>query len=76
MGLELYLETFPEHIVSEAATRDFLYKNNDLKNFANFTGLKACKFIKKRFQRSRFPVKFENFLRTPTLKNICKLLLL
>ena len=76
MGLELYLETFPEHIVSEAATRDFLYQNNDLKNFANFTGLKACKFVKKRFQRRHFPVKFAKFLKTPILKNICELLLL
>ena len=76
MGLELYLETFPEHIVSEAATRDFLYQNNDLKNFTNFTGLKACKFVKKRFQRRRFPVKFAKFLKTPILKNICELLLL
>ena len=76
MGLELYLETFPEHIVSEAATRDFLYKNNDLKNFANVTGLKAGKFIKKRFQRRRFPVKFEKFVRAPILTNICGRLLL
>ena len=58
-----------------------------LKNFSNVTGkhlcwslflikfqtgLKAYNFIKKRPQYRYFPVKFVKFLRTPTLKNICK----
>ena len=30
---------------------------------------KACNFIKKRLQRSCFPVKFAKFLRTPVLQN-------
>ena len=64
------------HSLRSSHQRDFLYQNNDLKNFANFTGLKACKFVKKRFQRRRFPVKFAKFLKTPILKNICELLLL
>ena len=57
-----------------------------LKNSANFTGkhlcwslfLKKCwpfqlhKFIKKRLRHCYFPVKFENLLRTLTLKIICE----
>ena len=57
------------------------FKIGVLKNFANFTGkhlleslfekvasLKACNFIKKRLQHrcQVFPVKFTNFLRTPS----------
>ena len=42
MGLGQCLEIFPEHIVSEAATGGVLYENNDLKNFANFTGQQLC----------------------------------
>ena len=61
-----------------------------LKNFTNLTGkhlcwslffnkvaaLRAFKFIKKKYQRSCFPVKFAKFFRTPTFKNICERLLL
>ena len=32
-------------------------------------------FVKKRLQHRRFPMKFANFLRIPTLKNICERLL-
>ena len=39
-------------------------------------GLRALNFIKKRFQRRCFPVKFAKFFRIPTLKNICERLLL
>ena len=35
-------------------------------------GLKACNFIKKRFQYRCFLVNFAKFLRTPLLKNICE----
>ena len=52
------------------------FKIGALKNAANFTGkqldslfnkvagLQTCNFIKKRLQRSCFPVKFAKFLRT------------
>ena len=39
-------------------------------------GLQAWNYIKKRLQHRRFPVKFAKFLRTSSLKNICKRLLL
>ena len=39
-------------------------------------GLKDCNFIKKRLQHMFFLVKFEKFLRTRILKNICERLLL
>ena len=70
---------------SEAATRSVL------KSFANFTysktpvlespfykvaSLQVCNVIKKRLLHRCFPVKFEKFLRTPILKNICEQLLL
>ena len=32
--------------------------------------LQSLSFIKKKFQRNCFPVKFAKFLRTPTFKNI------
>ena len=44
--------------------------------FNKVAGLRAFSFIKKKFQRSCFPVKFAKFLRTPTFKNICERLLL
>ena len=48
-----------------------------LESFLNIVaGLWAFSFIKKRFQRSCFSVKFAKFLRTPTLANICEWLLL
>ena len=39
--------------------------------FIKFVGLQAYNFIKKRLQHRSFPVKFDKFLRTPILKNIC-----
>ena len=39
--------------------------------FIKFVGLQAYNFIKKRLQHRCFPVKFDKFLRTPILKNIC-----
>ena len=44
--------------------------------FNKVAGLRAFSFIKKKFQRSCFPVKFAKFLRKPTFKNICERLLL
>ena len=44
--------------------------------FNKVTALKACNFIQKRRQHSRFPMFITNFLRTPILKNICEPLLL
>ena len=44
--------------------------------FNKVAGLWAFSFIKKKFQRSCFPVKFVKFLRTPTFKNIGEQLLL
>ena len=44
--------------------------------FNKVAGLRAFSFIKKKFQRSCFPVKFAKFLRTSTFKNICERLLL
>ena len=69
---------------------EVLYEKAVLKNFAKFTGkhlclshffnkvagLQACNFIEKRPQHSCFPVNVAKILRTPILKNICKLLLL
>ena len=39
-------------------------------------GLQACSFIKKRLQRSCFPMNIAKLLRTLILKNICKRMLL
>ena len=58
-----------------------------LKNFAIFTGkhlswnlflikLQACEFIEKRLQHWYFPLHVRKFLRTPTLKNSERLLLI
>ena len=46
-------------------------KNVVLKDFAIFTGkLQICNFIKKRLQRSCFPLNIAKFLRATILKNI------
>ena len=37
--------------------------------FIKAAGLKVCTSIKNRLQRRCFPVKFANFLRTPSLQN-------
>ena len=63
------------------------FKIGALKNFANFTGkqsffnkaagLQACNFIKRKLQRSCFPVKFAKVLRAPFFtKHLWWLLLL
>ena len=44
--------------------------------FNKVAGLKTCNSIKKRHQRTCFPVKLAKFLRTLILKNICERLLL
>ena len=44
--------------------------------FNKVAGLRAFSFIKKKYQRSCFPVKFVKFFRTPTFKNNCERLLL
>ena len=44
--------------------------------FNKVAGLRAFSFIKKKFQRSCFPVKFAKFVRTSTFKNICERLVL
>ena len=47
-----------------------------LESFLNkVAGLRAFNFIKEKYQRSCFPVKFGKLFRTPTL-NICERLLL
>ena len=38
--------------------------------FNKVAELRVFSFIKKKFQRNYFPVKFAKFLRTPTFKNI------
>ena len=47
-----------------------------LQSFNKVAGLRAFNFIKKKYQRSCFPVKFVKFFRTPTFNNICERLLL
>ena len=42
----------------------------------SFLSLQACNVIKKRLLHRCFPVKFEKYLRSPILKNICERLLL
>ena len=44
--------------------------------FNKVAGLRAFSFIKKKFQRSCFPMKFAKFFRTPTFKNIGERVLL
>ena len=44
--------------------------------FSKIARLQGCNFIKKKLQHRCFRVKFEKFLRTLILKNICKRLLL
>ena len=44
--------------------------------FNKVAGLRACNFVKKKFQHRYFPVKFAKFLRTPILNNIWGQLLL
>ena len=51
-------------------------KKGAFKNSANFTGKHLCWSPFLNSNTSCFPVKFEKFLRTPILKNICKRLLL
>ena len=74
------------NLTFKSSLRRYSVKKVVLKNFANFAkkarlleplfnkvaGLKACNFIKKRFQHMCLPVKFSKFLRTPILKNICE----
>ena len=56
------------------------FKIGDLTNFSDYTGkrqcrslfnnvagLEACNFLKKRLQHTCFPVKFANFLKTPSV---------
>ena len=70
----------PEVLCKESCSlelRKFHRKTPVLESLFNrITGLKGCKFIKKRLQHRCFPVKFKTFLRAPILKNICKRLLL
>ena len=47
-----------------------------LESLNKVAGLKACNLNKKRLQHRSFPVNIAKFLRTPILKDICKLLLL
>ena len=68
--------------------RKYSVKKGALKNFANFGGKYLCWNLflitfqpfrpapKKRLRHWCFPMKFGKFLRTTTLKNICKKLLL
>ena len=44
--------------------------------FDKVADMKGCNFIKKRLQHSCFSVEFTKFLSTPSLKNICKRMLL
>ena len=44
--------------------------------FNRVASIQACNFIKKRLEHRCFSMKLAKFLRTPTLKNICKWLLL
>ena len=44
--------------------------------FNKVVGVKACNFIKKRFQHRYFSMSIAGFLRTLILKNICERLLL
>ena len=44
--------------------------------FNKIAGLRAFNFIKKKYQRSCFPVKVAKFFRAPTFKNIREQLLL
>ena len=74
---------------SLCGTLTIIHPEAVLKNFAIFTRkhlcwslflnkaarLKVCNFIKKRLQHRWFPVKNVKFLRTHSLKNICKRLL-
>ena len=67
-------------LILKSSHRRYSVEKGALKNFANFTDLcrsfLAYNFIKKRLQRSCFPVKCGGFLRTPILKNIWERLLL
>ena len=57
--------------------RKFHRKTLGLESLYNkVAGLQVCNFIKERLQHRCFPVKFEKFLRTTFLKNICERLLL
>ena len=40
--------------------------------FNKVTDLKACSFIKKMLQHKRFPVNIAKYLKTPTIRIICK----
>ena len=65
-------------LVSEVVTAELFYKKGVHKKFANFTGKHLCWslfLIKLQAFRRYFPVKFEELLWTPILKNFCEQLL-
>ena len=59
---------YKQNVMVRSSHRRCSVKNGVLQNFANFTGLQACTFIKKRLQHGFFSVKFAKFLRTPHLR--------
>ena len=70
---------------SQKQPPEAFYKKAVLESFAIFTRnhqcwsfflIKASNFFKKRLQHRCFPVNIAQFLRTPTLKNVCDQLLL
>ena len=70
---------------SQKQPPEAFYKKIVFESFAIFTRnhqrwsfflIKVCNFIKKRLQHRCFPVNIAQFLRTPTLKNVCDQLLL
>ena len=72
-----------DHLFPKAATGRCSVKKDFLKNFANFIEKHQCWSLfltklqtQKRLQLSCFSVKLAKFLKAPTLKNICKQMLL
>ena len=51
---------------------EMICKKRALKNFVNFTGLRACNVLQKRLWHRCIAVKFTKFLRAPILKSICE----
>ena len=75
-----------EAVVRRCSSKQLLLKLSQISqestcvgvSFNKVVGLKVCSFMKKRFQRRCFPVKFTKVLRTPFLQNtssgcFCKL---
>ena len=83
-----FLWLWMKYSIHRSSRSQIFFKMGVLKNFSNFTGKHLCRnlflitlqawrlaTLWKRDSHNCFPVRFENFFRTPILKNVCERLL-